>query len=45
MSPRAKSAHAPLSLPMLDAVAEQFRALGEPARLKLLQLLRTARTA
>ncbi len=41
MSPRAKSAHAPLSLPMLDAVAEQFRALGEPARLKLLQLLRT----
>ena len=32
MSPRAKSAHAPLSLPMLDAVAEQFRALGEPAQ-------------
>jgi DNA-binding transcriptional ArsR family regulator len=26
---------------MLDAVAEQFRALGEPARLRLLQVLRT----
>lgn len=43
MSPRAKSAasHAPLSLAMLDAVADQFRALGEPARLRLLQVLRT----
>jgi len=36
MSPRA----AVLSPSMLDAVAGQFRALSEPARLRLLQMLR-----
>jgi DNA-binding transcriptional ArsR family regulator len=32
--------HPPMSMEMLRAVAEQFRALGEPARLRLLQALR-----
>jgi len=43
MTLRAKpaNAHPPLSAPMLAAVADQFRALGEPARLRLLQILRT----
>lgn len=43
MSPRArpKSRHVPMTQPMLDAVAAQFGALSEPARLRLLQVLRT----
>lgn len=43
MSPRARStpAHPAMTAPMLDAVADQFRALAEPARLRLLQVLRT----
>lgn len=43
MSPRKRPStpHATMTEPMLDAVAEQFRALGEPTRLRLLQILRT----
>jgi DNA-binding transcriptional ArsR family regulator len=33
--------HPPMTAPMLDAVAAQFRALAEPTRLQLLQILRT----
>ena len=42
MSPRKSPNpdHAPMTDPMLDAVAGQFRALGEPTRLRLLQILR-----
>jgi DNA-binding transcriptional ArsR family regulator len=42
MSPRktAGPRHPPMSEAMLAAVAEQFRALGEPTRLRLLELLR-----
>lgn len=42
MSPRKRPVppHAPMTEPMLEAVAEQFRALSEPTRLRLLQLLR-----
>jgi len=43
VSPRKRPStpHATMTEPMLDAVAEQFRALGEPTRLRLLQILRT----
>jgi DNA-binding transcriptional ArsR family regulator len=33
-------AHGPLSPDLLELVAERFRALGEPARLQILQVLR-----
>lgn len=40
MTAKRSNDHPPLSTAMLDAVADQFRALAEPARLRLLQALR-----
>ncbi len=40
MSARVRDGHAPMTPEMFDAVAEQFRALSVPTRLRLLQALR-----